>query len=141
MLTTSYKIAYNNIKGEIVMTIQEGMIKRIQQYLKKMNRTQTDLANYIGVSKQTMSKMLSGARMINANEIKQIADFFEVKIDELFNSEKKNEQTSGAYALMGKVESEQAKEAIEIVDKIADLIIFHKNARNNFEEMNTPWDD
>lgn len=123
------------------MTIQEGMIKKIQQNLKKNNRTQTDLANYLGVSKQTMSKMLSGARMINAKELIEIANYFNIKIDDLFIKEKKDKETNDVYALMGKVESEQAKQAIKNVDKIADLIIFHTNIRNNFEEMNTPWDD
>lgn len=123
------------------MTIQEGMIKKIQQNLKKNNRTQTDLANYLGVSKQTMSKMLSGARMISAKELIEIANYFNIKIDDLFIKEKKDKETNDVYALMGKVESEQAKQAIKNVDKIADLIIFHTNIRNNFEEMNTPWDD
>lgn len=123
------------------MTIQEGMIKKIQQNLKKNNRTQTDLANYLGVSKQTMSKMLSGARMISAKELIEISNYFNIKIDDLFIKEKKDKETNDVYALMGKVESEQAKQAIKNVDKIADLIIFHTNIRNNFEEMNTPWDD
>lgn len=123
------------------MTIQEGMIKKIQQNLKKNNRTQTDLANYLGVSKQTMSKMLSGARMISAKELIEISNYFNIKIDDLFIKEKKDKETNDVYALMGKVESEQAKQAIKNVDKIADLIIFHTNTRNNFEEMNTLWDD
>ena len=123
------------------MTIQEGMIKKIQQNLKKNNRTQTDLANYLGVTKQTMSKMLSGARMISAKELIEIANYFNIKIDDLFIKEKKDKETNDVYALIGKVESEQAKQAIKNVDKIADLIIFHTNIRNNFEEMNTPWDD
>ena len=123
------------------MTIQEGMLKKIQQNLKKTHRTQTDLANYLGVSKQTMSKMLSGARMISAKELIEIANYFNIKIDDLFIKEKKDKETNDVYALMGKVESEQAKQAIKNVDKIADLIIFHTNIRNNFEEMNTPWDD
>ena len=123
------------------MTIQEGMIRQIQKNLKRMDKTQTDLANHLGVSKQTMSKMLSGTRIINASDLKKIADYFNVKIDDLFIKEKKNLETSGVYALMGKVDSEQAKEAIKMVDKISDMIIFHKNVRNNYEKMNTPWDD
>lgn len=40
----------------------------IQAELKKENKKQVDLAEEIGVSKQTMSKIMNGARAINAVE-------------------------------------------------------------------------
>ena len=41
----------------------------IQAELKKENKKQVDLAEGIGVSKQTMSKIMNGARAINAVEL------------------------------------------------------------------------
>lgn len=41
----------------------------IQAELKKENKKQIDLAEGIGVSKQTMSKIMNGARAINAIEL------------------------------------------------------------------------
>ena len=38
----------------------------IQAELKKENKKQVDLAEGIGVSRQTMSKIMNGARAINA---------------------------------------------------------------------------
>lgn len=41
----------------------------IQVDLEKENKKQVDLAEGIGVSKQTMSKIMNGARAINAIEL------------------------------------------------------------------------
>ena len=120
---------------------KEVIVRNIQKNLKKINKTQSDLAKYLDVSKQTMSKMLSGTRIINAIELYKIAEYFQIKMEDLITTDKKNEESCGIYALMGKVESEAALDALKMVDKISDMIIFHKNARDNYNEMNTPWDD
>ena len=46
--------------------------------LKKQNKKQVDLAEAIGMTKQTVHKMLNGSRMINAVELKKIADYLGV---------------------------------------------------------------
>ena len=51
--------------------------------LKKQNRKQIDLAGALQTNKQTISKMLNGSRMINAIELKRIAEFLGVKMEEL----------------------------------------------------------
>ena len=51
--------------------------------LKKQNKKQVDLAEALQTNKQTISKMLNGARMINAIELKQVSDFLGVKMEEL----------------------------------------------------------
>ena len=47
----------------------------IQAELKKENKKQVDLAEGIGVSKQTMSKIMNGARAINAIELHKISEY------------------------------------------------------------------
>ena len=47
--------------------------------MKKHNMKQIDLANAIGVSKQIMSKMLNGSRLIGIAELHKIADYFMLK--------------------------------------------------------------
>ena len=47
----------------------------ISRSLEKQNRKQVELADYLEVSRQTVNKMLSGARTINAGELRMIADF------------------------------------------------------------------
>ena len=49
--------------------------------LKKQNKKQTDLADALGTTKQTVNKMLNGTRMINAAELKSIADYLGVKME------------------------------------------------------------
>ena len=55
----------------------------IMRCLKQHNKKQTDLAEGIGTTKQTVNKMLNGSRMINAMELKMIADYLDVKMEEL----------------------------------------------------------
>jgi hypothetical protein len=90
--------------------------------------------------------MLNGARMINAVELKQIADFLGVKMEELTKIRGNDINTSDmadmdiAHAFMGKVESRQAKNALEIADKLSDMILFHSRVRENGVEMMEAWD-
>ena len=53
----------------------------IQAELKKENKKQVDLAERIGVSKQTMSKIMNGARAINAIELHKISEYLHVSMD------------------------------------------------------------
>ena len=51
--------------------------------LKSQNRKQIDLADALKTNKQTVNKMLNGTRMINAVELKAIADYLGVRMEEL----------------------------------------------------------
>jgi hypothetical protein len=42
---------------------------------------------------------------------------------------------------MGKVASEQAKNALEIADKLSDMILFHSKVRDNGTAMMEAWDN
>ena len=103
--------------------------------LKKQNRKQIDLAGALQTNKQTISKMLNGSRMINAIELKRIAEFLGVKMEELTKL-----QGDIVHAFMGKVESEEAKEALNIADKLSNMILFHSRVRDNGMAMMKPWE-
>ena len=62
----------------------------IQIELKKENKKQIDLAEGIGVSKQTMSKMMNGARAINAIELHKISEYLHVSMESLMRMPEKN---------------------------------------------------
>ena len=47
----------------------------INTCLMKRNRKQTELADYLEVSRQTVNKMISGIRGVNAAELRKIAEF------------------------------------------------------------------
>ena len=114
--------------------------RNILTILKKQNRKQVDLAEALHTNKQTINKMLNGARMINAIELKQIADSLGVKMEELTKIPKIIPNTDVVHVFMGKVESEQAKNALTIADRLSDMILFHNRVRENGIEMMEAYD-
>ena len=109
--------------------------------LKSQNRKQIDLADALKTNKQTVNKMLNGTRMINAVELKAIADYLGVRMEELTKISKAHSDTSVVHAFMGKVQSEQAKQALQIADELSDMILFHKRVRENGNAMMVAWED
>ncbi len=109
--------------------------------LKKQNKKQTELAEALGTNKQTVNKMLNGTRMINAVELKAIADYLGVKMEELTRISSRQADTNVVHAFMGKVQSEQAKQALRTADELSDMILFHKRVRENGNAMMTAWED
>ena len=109
--------------------------------LKQQNKKQIDLAEALQTNKQTVSKMLNGARMINAIELKQIADFLGVKMEELTKFQGNTVDTDVVHAFMVKVEYEQAKNALKIADTLSNMILFHSRVRENGIAMMEAWDE
>ena len=109
--------------------------------LKKQNKKQTDLAEALGTNKQTVNKMLNGARMINAIELKSIAEYLGVRMEELTRISPEYGDTDIVHAFMGKVQSEEARQALKIADELSDMILFHKRVRQNGTAMMSPWGD
>lgn len=68
--------------------------KQTQAELKKENKKQVDLAEGIGVSKQTMSKIMNGARAINAIELHKISEYLHVSMDSLMKMPEKPMDTN-----------------------------------------------
>ena len=112
----------------------------IHTLLKQQNKKQVELADALRTNKQTVSKMLNGTRMISAAELKQTADFLGVKMEDLTRIRENTEDTDIVRAFMGKVDSEQARNALEIADKLSDLILFHARVRENGTAMMEAWD-
>ena len=113
----------------------------IQNLLKKQNKKQIDLAEALGTNKQTVNKMLNGSRMINALELKSISEYLGVKMEELTKISPEYKDTDIVHAFMGKVQSEEARQALKIADELSDMILFHRRVRENGTAMMTPWED
>ena len=113
----------------------------ISGIMKKQNRKQVELAYYLDTNKQTVNKMLNGTRMINAVELKKIADFLNVEMEHLTKINDTINDTDVIRAFMGKVNSEEAIKGLEIADKISDMILFHRRVKENGIEMMEAWDD
>lgn len=117
------------------------MANNILECLKKQNKKQIDMAEGIGTTKQTVNKMLNGSRMINAIELKMIADFLGVKMEELTKMPGTIQEENVVHVFMGKIASQQAKNALAIADKLSDMILFHSRARENGTLMMETWRD
>lgn len=113
----------------------------IMNCLNKQNKKQTDMAKGIGTTKQTVNKMLNGSRMISATELKMIADFLGVKMEELTKMPEVAQEENVVHVFMGKVASQQAKNALVIADKLSDMILFHSRVRENGILMMETWGD
>lgn len=123
-----------------MIDVNEMIAANIVAILKQQNKKQIDLADALQTNKQTVSKMLNGSRMINAVELKRIAEFLGVKMEELTKLRENVADTDIVHAFMGKVESEQAKEALQIADRLSDMILFHRIVRENGTVMMESWE-
>ena len=82
---------------DINMIIAGNILEKLNQ----LNKKQVDLAEGIGVSKQTMSKMLNGGRSINAFELKKIADYLGISMDSLVNIPEQSMHKDVIHTFMG----------------------------------------
>lgn len=117
------------------------IVNNIQAELKKENKKQSDLAEEIGVSKQTMSKIMNGARTINATELHKISEYFHVSADSLIKIPEKLMDTNVIHMFMERVKTEEARKGIQLADELSDMILFHTRVRENGKKMEQPWAD
>lgn len=123
-----------------MVNMNEIISNNIMNIMKQNDKKQIELAGYLGVSKQVVSKMLSGARMINAIELQKIAEFLGVTMESLVKIPQVFSETNTVKAFMGRVESQEAKDGLAIADEIANLICFYARTHENAEEMMQPWE-
>ena len=131
--------AYNistRIGGDYMLDVNMIIANNIQDELKKENKKQVDLAEGIGVSRQTMSKIMNGARAINA-----ISEYLHVSMDSLMKMPEKPMDTNVIHAFMGRVKTEEARKGIQLADELSDMILFHTRVCENGKKMEQPWED
>jgi transcriptional regulator with XRE-family HTH domain len=113
-------------EGDVIMDnvffIQVG--NNIQSILSKQDKSQQFLADCLGISKQVMSKIISGSKAINVLEIDKIAKALNVTTDSLLENKNNTEQNQYHYfAFMGKVKNEDTKKKIDFIRTVIDEIL------------------
>lgn len=103
-------------------TIFKQVGNNIQTLLTGQGKTQQYLAEQLGVSKQVMSKIISGAKAINVAEISKIANVLNVSVDSLLRVEMIQESKHN-FSFMGQVRNEETKKKIEILQVVIDEIL------------------
>lgn len=94
----------------------------IQNILTAQGKTQQFLAEKLGVSKQVMNKIVSGAKAINVAEISKIASVLNVSADSLLAVQAAQEPVHN-FSFMGQVKNEETKKKIEFLQTVIDEIL------------------
>ena len=124
-----------------MLDVNMMIANNIQDQLKKENKKQIDLAEGIGVSRQTMSKIMNGARAINAIELHKISEYLHVPMETLMRMPEHSVDTNVIHAFMGRVKTPEARRGIQIADELSDMILFHTKVYENGKRMEQPWED
>lgn len=122
------------------MDMNTIIINNILDVMKEKNRKQVDLATEIGVSRQIMSRMLNGGRVINAVELTSIAKALCVSTERLVNLPERKEETNAIRAFMGSVNTNEARKGLEIAETLASMIAYHTRVYQNGTEMIKSWE-
>jgi len=83
--------------------------------------------------------MLNGTRIINAVELRQIAEFCDISMEELTSIPKDYEEMDVFHIFMGQVRTEEAQQAIRDIDMLVNLILFHDRVHENGMKMREEW--
>jgi transcriptional regulator with XRE-family HTH domain len=126
-----------------MIDMNEVIASNIRKHLNKMGKKQADLAKNLNLQRQTVHKMLNGSRIINAYELKTIADFCNTTMDELVCIPQEYQMSKAIMVCMGKVSSQTAKEGIKTAEKLMDLYLFHSRfqTEEGKKRCNEKWSD
>ena len=100
--------------------IQVG--KNIQTFLSEKGKTQQNLADAMGISKQVMSKIIKGAKAINVNELSKIASVLGTTTDSLLTMNTESE-IAESMAFMGTIQNEDTRNKVEMLRSAIDEIL------------------
>lgn len=124
-----------------MLDVNRIIANNIHAELKKENKKQTDLAEGIGVSGQTMNQIMSGARAINASELCKISEYLHVPMGSLMRMPAKPMDTNMIHVMMSRVKTEEARKGIRFADELSDMILFHTRVYENGTRMERSLED
>ena len=116
----------------------------IRKHLKKIGKSPSDLAGYLGTTRLSVGNMLDGSKTIGAMELREIALFCKVSVADLVNPLADVGEADVVQTRIGKAGSDlsdSARKGLETADRIADLICFYAKANESAEEMMQPWEE
>ncbi len=79
-LILSFKLSIIPI---ILFNIQNKVRLRVKQLRLENNKTQEEIAKYLDVDKSTYNKYENGKRKFNNDVVKQLADYYNIKISDI----------------------------------------------------------
>ena len=112
----------------------------IMIHLERKKKKQVDLAEYLNVSRQTVSKMLSGMRTITAPELGRIAEFCGTKMEKLLEIPDYMDEMDMVHAFMGQVNTEEARQSIQDLGAMIDMVLYHHQVMESGTALMTEWE-
>lgn len=96
--------------------INDIFVRQLKYYLNLRNKSQTDLAKYIGVSNGTITNYVNGTNMPRMDKIDKICEFLLIKRSDLLEDHDNNTRPRGVkIKVLGRVAADVPIEAIEDV--------------------------
>ena len=102
----------------------------IMELLSTQGKKQTELAKYLNLPRQTVNKILAGKRNLLANELTDIASFFNCKIEDLTAQTHVSDQNMCAF-FMGEVSKEKTKEVFKKIFELSDMFVEQQYLNDN----------
>ena len=93
----------------------------IQKQLDLLGKTQQNLADALGISKQVMNKIIKGSKAINVTELSKIASVLGTTADDLLSVENMPAETD-SLSFMGSVADDQTLEKVNTIRSMIDEI-------------------
>ena len=124
--------------------MNQAIGNNISRHLKKIGKSPSDLAGYLGTTRLSVGNMLDGSRTVNAMELREIALFCKVSVADLVKVPKDGGGMDVIQPLIGKVGSDlsdSARKGLETADRIADMICFYAKANESAEDMMQAWEE
>lgn len=122
-----------------MFNMNQAIGNNIRKQLKKIGKSPSDLAGYLGTTRLSVGNMLDGSRTVNAMELREIALFCKVSVADLVKAPKDGGRMDVMQPFIGKVGSDSARKGLETADRIADLICFYAKANESAKDMMQAW--
>ncbi|MBR1710482.1 MAG: helix-turn-helix transcriptional regulator [Clostridia bacterium] len=112
----------------------------VNKLLRLNNKTERQLAEYLGIGQKDLSNMLNGVKMVNSEVLQQIADYFHVPVKRLMEASEAAEPGDVIKTIMTQVKSPVARRSLKFADELADMVIFYARVREGAEELEEVWE-
>lgn len=106
-----------------MMDMDKVVALNINEGLRNKNLKQTELASYLNISPQIVSKILSGVRGVSAFELKKISTFLNLPMDAFFEDKNINQNNLMSRMFMGRITTEEGKKALELTDELINIYL------------------
>ena len=104
--------------------------RNILAVLEQQEKSQSFLAEQIGVSRQVMQKITKGKKAINALEISKIADVLGVSLETLTHQSTQERPEDQVVMFMGMIKNERVKEKFDFLNMIMEEIVHMEDDLN-----------